>query len=65
VTVQQGDNRGQQVRHVNVVRRLTRLGEWQGRPILLDLPEAVGPDERVAVLVQAPGDRRILTAAVH
>lgn len=65
VTVQHGDNRGQQVRHVNVVRRLTRLGEWQGRPILLDLPAIAGPGERVAVLVQASEDRRILTAAVH
>lgn len=65
VTVQDGDNRGQQVRHVNVVRSLTRLGAWQGRPILLDLPQATGPDERLAVLVQASGDRRILTAAVR
>lgn len=65
VTVQHGDNRGQQVRHVNVVRSLTRLGEWSGRPILLDLPESGGPDERLAVLVQASGDRRILTAAVR
>jgi hypothetical protein len=65
VTVQEGDNRGQQVRHVNVVRRLTRLGEWQGRPILLDLPEQADPDERTAVLVQATDDRRILTAAVR
>jgi hypothetical protein len=65
VTVQGGDNRGQQVRHINVVRSLTRLGEWRGRPILLQLPETVGPGERTAVLVQASADRSILAAAVH
>ncbi len=65
VTVQNGDNRGQQVRHVNVVRSLTRLGDWTGRPILLGLPATTGPNERVAVLVQASDDRAILTAAVR
>lgn len=65
VTVQQGDNRGQQVRHVNVVRGLTRLGEWRGRPILLDLPEPSRPDDRIAVLVQARRDHAILTGAVR
>jgi hypothetical protein len=65
VAVQEGDNRGQQVRHVNVVRRLTRLGEWRGHPILLGLPEPSTPGERTAVLVQASGDRRILAAAVN
>jgi hypothetical protein len=65
VAVQNGDNRGQQVRHVNVVRSLTRLGEWRGRPILLELPDTVGPGERTAVLVQASDDWRILAAALN
>lgn len=65
VTVAEGDNRGRAVRHVNVVRRLTRLGQWTGQPVLLDLPETSSPDDRVAVLVQASADRRILTAAVR
>lgn len=65
VTVAGGDNRGRAVRHVNVVRRLTRLGEWTGQPILLDLPDTTASGDRVAVLVQASGDRRILTAAVR
>jgi hypothetical protein len=65
VTVQEGDNRGQQVRHVNVVRRLIRLGDWTGRPILLDLPDLASEGEAVAVLVQSKRDRRILTAAVR
>ncbi len=65
VTVADGDNRGRAVRHVNVVRRLTRLGEWTGQPVLLDLPDDPQPGDRVAVLVQASADRRILNAAVR
>lgn len=65
VAVAGGDNRGRSVRHVNVVQSLTRLGEWRGRPILLDLPEAADPQDRLVVMVQARGDRRILVAAAH
>lgn len=62
VTVNGGDNRGRVVRHINVVSGLTRLGDWSGRPMLFDLPEAEA-EETVAVLVQGRNDRRILTAA--
>ncbi len=65
VAVAGGDNRGRAVRHVNVVRSLTRLGEWTGRPILLDLPEAGDPQDKVVVMVQSRGDRRILSAATR
>ena len=63
VTVAGGDNRGRTVRHVNVVNGLTRLGHWTGRPILLDLPTAADPQDKVVVLIQGRADRRILTAA--
>ena len=59
-----GDNRGQRVRHVNVVRRLTKLGDWRGRPMLFRLPDGDAEGEAVAVLVQSKADRRILSAAV-
>ncbi len=65
VAVAGGDNRGQAVRHVNVVQKLTRLGAWTGRPILLILPEATDPQDKVVVLVQGRADRRILTAAIR
>lgn len=65
VTVQGGDNRGQVVRHVNVVKRLRRLGDWSGRPMLYSLPTQLDADDAVAVLVQAKADRRILTAATN
>lgn len=63
VEVDGGDNRGQAVRHVNVVRQVVRLGDWRGRPVLFALPPDRAPGESVAVLVQAKSDRRILNAA--
>ncbi len=65
VAVAGGDNRGRAVRHVNVVQDLTRLGAWSGRPILLTLPEATDPQDKVVVLVQGRADRRILSAALR
>ncbi|MBD3836094.1 DUF1223 domain-containing protein [Brevundimonas sp.] len=63
VEVREGENRGRTVRHVNVVREVTRLGEWRGRPVLYALPDT--PDgDAVAVLIQAKTDRRIIGAAV-
>ncbi|GAA0870721.1 thioredoxin family protein [Brevundimonas basaltis] len=64
VQIERGDNRGQTVRHVNVVRSVRSLGDWTGRPALYDLPDGLAADEAVAVLVQARADRRILNGAV-
>lgn len=63
VEVRQGDNRGQAVRHVNVVREVRRLGDWTGRPVLFALPDDSSSEDNVVVLVQAKADRRILSAA--
>ena len=59
-----GDNRGQKVRHMNVVRSVQVLGPWSGRPVLYALPDQAEPDQAVAVLLQSRDDRRILGAAV-
>ncbi|NJC40857.1 hypothetical protein GGQ87_001115 [Brevundimonas alba] len=64
VEIQSGDNRGQTVRQVNVVRSVRSLGTWSGRSALYTLPAGVGANEAVAVLVQARTDRRILNGAV-
>jgi hypothetical protein len=64
VEIERGDNRGQTVRQVNVVRSVRSLGAWTGRPVLYDLPAGLDADEAVAILVQARTDRRILNAAV-
>ena len=64
VQVRAGENRGQAVRHVNVVRDVVRLGDWRGRPALFDLPVSA-EGQGVVILIQAKGDRRILGAAVR
>lgn len=65
VTVENGDNRGQAVRHVNVVRDVVRLGDWSGRSALFTLPSSRQPGEALAVMVQSKADRRILNAAIQ
>lgn len=63
VTVNGGDNRGQAVRHINVVRGLKKMGAWSGRPALYSLPPRGETGEGVVVLVQSRSDGRILSAA--
>ncbi len=63
VEVEGGDNRGQTVRHMNVVREIAKLGDWRGRPMLFPLPDDVAEDESVVVMVQARSGRQILSAA--
>ncbi|SJM67889.1 hypothetical protein that often co-occurs with aconitase [Brevundimonas diminuta 3F5N] len=65
VEVKGGDNRGRAVTHVNVVREVRRLGDWNGRPVLFPLPQDAGVDEGVVVLLQAKDDRRILSSAAR
>ena len=65
VEIERGDNRGQTVRPVNVVRNLEKLGDWTGRPVLYSLPTGRQEGESIAILVQATDDRRILTAATN
>lgn len=65
VEVRDGDNKGQAVRHLNVVREVRRLGDWNGRPVLFGLPSSAGTAEGVVVLIQAKQDRRILSAAAR
>ena len=63
VQIDRGDNRGQTVRQLNVVRGVTRLGSWTGRSALFDLPPESDDGDAVVILLQARADHRILTAA--
>ncbi|RZJ82771.1 MAG: DUF1223 domain-containing protein [Brevundimonas sp.] len=65
VEIARGDNRGQKVRHMNVVSAVRVLGPWTGRAVLYPLPDAASPDQAVVVLVQSRADRSILNGAVH
>lgn len=61
--VQAGENAGRSLLNTNIVRRLTRLGTWQGG--MLTLPVAIDDDARgqpAAVIVQDRVSGRILGA---
>lgn len=64
VVVKKGDNRGKTVVHRNVVRELTRLGPWRGRPTAYRLPASDDEGLVTAVLVQGAGGGRILAAKI-
>jgi hypothetical protein len=59
-TVRGGENGGETLAEVNVVRSVTGLGSWDGRPLAREIPAPAGM--RFAVLVQR-SDGTILGAA--
>jgi hypothetical protein len=66
VAIARGENRGRTLRYHHVVRELTRVGDWHGRAVALELPlAALGAAGRdgAAVLVQRVSDGAILAAA--
>jgi hypothetical protein len=62
VAVKTGDNKGQVIPQKNVVRELTRLGAWRGKPTAFRLPPASEDGLKTAVLVQAGRGGRVLGA---
>ena len=62
VAVKTGDNKGQVIPQKNVVRELTRLGAWRGKPAAFRLPPAAEEGLKTVVLVQAGRGGRILGA---
>jgi hypothetical protein len=63
VAVKAGDNKGQTIPHRNVVREVTRLGGWKGRPVAFRLPAESEEGLKSVVLVQAGHGGRVLAAA--
>lgn len=65
VEVKRGENRGRTLAYHNVVRDLTPIGMWAGKPMKIELPlSAMMQDgDRCAVLLQADEGGRILAAA--
>jgi len=61
VVVPRGENAGRTLGHRNVVKRLIRLGGWNGEAVKLALPPSEGLSR--AVLVQTRGVGPILAAA--
>ena len=62
VEVRRGENAGRTLPHKNVVRELTRLGHWDGRPATYPAPPGASYLAEAA-LVQAAGAGPILAAA--
>jgi hypothetical protein len=62
VAVKTGDNKGQVIPQKNVVRELTRLGAWRGKPTAFRLPAASEEGLKTVVLVQAGRGGRVLGA---
>ena len=67
VEVRTGDNQGQSIRHINVVKEIRYLGDWSGRPALYNLPPDLSAhalnEDALIVMVQGKQDRRILSTA--
>lgn len=61
VPVARGENSGATLRHTHVVRRLDRLGTWDGSKTAFSLPQA-DRGLKTAVLVQRPNGGAILSA---
>ena len=58
VTVQRGENAGATLTYSNVVRAMTKIGDWEGAPVTLqaDLAQAHLDDaDSYAVILQAGG----------
>ncbi|WP_297800520.1 DUF1223 domain-containing protein [uncultured Brevundimonas sp.] len=68
VTVRTGDNRGRSVSHMNVVRAIYPLGDWNGRSSLYELPPAARANgsgrDAVIVLLQSKTTRQIIASAM-
>jgi hypothetical protein len=65
VVVKSGENRGQTVVERNVVRQLTRLGAWSGRPKSFRLPPAEVDGLQTVVVVQGAHGGRIIAVKRH
>ncbi len=62
VPVQRGENTGKTLPHTNVVRELTQLGTYVGRPLNLALPPPSDAILKSAILVQGQNGGPIIAA---
>ncbi|KRA65740.1 hypothetical protein ASD79_00165 [Caulobacter sp. Root655] len=60
IAVKRGDNRGQTLVHRNVVRELTRLGPWAGRPKLYRLTASGDDALKTVIIVQGAKGGRVI-----
>lgn len=65
VVVKSGENRGETIKHRNVVRQIARLGAWRGRPTAYRMPSAPEEGLETVVLVQKADGGQVLAAAAR
>ena len=61
VAIERGENRGKTITYANVARGITRIGEWRGAPLRLEVPLATakGDGDGYVVLLQAPDGEKL------
>ena len=65
VPVRHGENRGQTLTYYNVVRRLTPVGMWSGKPTVIELKDEdvlQGKADTCAILIQSGKGGPIIAA---
>jgi hypothetical protein len=64
VAIKAGENDGRTLPHRNIVRQMTKLGNWSGAQQSYALPKAANAGLRTAILVQSGSTGPILSAKV-
>lgn len=62
VAIRSGENSGRTLPHKNIVRSLTKLGEWKGTTQAFKLPKAADSQFKSIILVQRAGAGPIIAA---
>ena len=62
VAIRSGENDGRRLPHKNIVRKLTKLGEWRGVSASFKLPSMLTDQLERVILVQRPGAGAIISA---
>ena len=64
VTIKSGENSGRILPHKNIVRQLTKLGDWTGKATSYNVPTSPSAIYKSVILVQRPGGGTIYSAKV-
>ncbi len=68
VVIARGENKGRTITYANVVRGMTRLGDWNGQSIALDMPAAsmkTADSDGYVVVVQGVGKAGVILGAAR
>ena len=63
-SVLRGENKGRNLRHIAIVRRLEQVGKWDGRTQFMKEVPAGPAGTRTIAFLQEPGNGRVLGAAI-